>query len=97
MTLALGVAVFIFSYIHDEAGDGADGDMCAGAGARLILIFLVIGFPTPPQFETRLVAMGRERDQAGHLVLFQMAAQGKAGVGRKQAREDTNAGGLSEL
>lgn len=97
VTLALGVAEFILGDIHDKAGNGADGDVRAGARAGLVLILLVVGFPTPSQFETRLAAMGGEGDQAGHLVLFQMAAQGKAGVGGKKAGEDTNAGGLDDL
>jgi hypothetical protein len=97
MALAFGVAVFILGHIHHEAGNRADGDVGAGAGAGLVLIFLIIGFPTPSQFETRLAAVRRERDQAGHLVLFEMAAKGEIGVGGKKAREDANAGGLSEL
>ncbi len=97
MALALGVAEFILGHIHDEAGNRADGHVGARAGAGLVLIFLIIGFPAPSQFETRLAAVGREGDQARHLVLFQMAAQGKIGLGGKKAREDANAGGLSEL
>jgi hypothetical protein len=94
MTLALGVAELILSDIHDEAGDGADGYVRAGAGAGPVLILLIFRFPAPSQFETRLAAMGGERDHTGHLVLFQVAAQGEIGLGGKQAREDTNAGGL---
>ncbi len=94
MALALGVAEFILRHIHDEAGNGADGDVGAGAGAGLVLILLVIGLPTPSQFETGLAAVRRKRDQAGHLVLFEMALKGKAGLGGKKAREDANAGGL---
>jgi hypothetical protein len=97
MTLALSVAEFVFSHVHHEAGNGTDGDVCAGACAGLVLIFLVIGFPTPSQFETRLAAVRGKRDKAGHLVLFQMAAQGKIGLSGKKAREDANAGGLGEL
>jgi len=97
MTLAFGVAEFILGYIHHEAGNGADGDARAGAGAGLVLILLIAGFPTPSQLETRLAAVRGERDQASHLVLFQMAAQGEIGLGGKKAREDANAGGLSEL
>ena len=97
MALTFGVSELILGHIHHEAGNRADGHVCAGAGAGLVLIFLVVGFPAPSQLETRLTAMGREGDQAGHLVLFQMAAQGKIGLGGEKAREDTNAGGLSEL
>ena len=97
MTLALRVAVFILGHIHHEAGNGTDGHVRARAGAGLVLILLVIGLPAPSEFETRLAAMRRQRDQARHLVLFEMAAQGKAGVGGKKAREDTDAGGLSDL
>lgn len=97
MALAFGVAEFILRHIHDEAGNGADSDVGAGAGAGLVLIFLVIGFPAPPQFETGLAAVRRERDQAGHLVLFQMVLKGEIGLRGKKAREDANAGGLDEL
>lgn len=97
MTLAFGVAEFILSHIHDEAGNRADGDVGAGAGAGLVLILLVIGFPAPSQLETRLAAVCRERNQAGHLVLFQVALKGEIGLGGKKARKNTDAGGLGEL
>jgi hypothetical protein len=97
MTLAFGVAELILGYVHDEAGNGADGHVRAGAGAGPILILLVIGFPAPSQLETRLLAVRREGNEAGHLVLFQMALQGEISLGGKKAREDANAGGLSEL
>lgn len=97
MTLAFGVSEFILGHIHDEAGNRPDGDLGSGTGAGLVLVLLVIGFPAPSQLETRLPAMRREGDQAGHLVLFQMALQREIGLGGKKAREDTDAGGLSKL
>jgi hypothetical protein len=97
MTLAFGVAEFILGYVHDEAGNRADGDVRTGAGAGPVLIFLVVGFPAPSEFEARLAAVCRECDEVSHLVLFQMALKGEIGLGGKKAREDANAGGLSEL
>ena len=97
MTLALGVAEFVFSHVHHEAGNGTDGDVRTSAGAGLVLILLVFGFPAPSQFETCLAPVRRERNQAGHLVLFQMALKGEIGLGGKKACEDANAGGLGEL
>ncbi len=97
MTPALGVAEFILRYIHDEAGNWADRDVGAGASAGLVLILLVFGFPAPSQLETCLAAVCRERNQASHLVLFQVAAKGESGIGDQQGRENANAGGLGEL
>ncbi len=96
MALAFGMAFFIFGDIHDEAGDRTDSGVRSGAVSGLVLVFLVIRFPAPAEFETCRLAVPSLLEQGVHLPLLLMALEDEASFGSEHARDDAQGYGLSD-
>jgi hypothetical protein len=87
MALAFGVSVFIFGHLHYKAEDRTYRGVRTRAGAGLVLILLVVGFPAPAQLKAGTLALLSKGDKPVHLVLVHVASKGKSRFGRKQDRD----------
>ena len=77
---------FIFRNVHYVSGDWSYSDAGPRTAAS-VLMFLVIGFPTPFQFKASLLPLKDDMGQCGHLVPFCLAAQREFRSAGKQGRD----------
>jgi hypothetical protein len=77
----------VFGNVHYISGDWSYGDARPGTAAS-VLMFLVLGFPTPFQFKTSLLSLKDGMGQCGHLMSFCLAAQREFRSAGKQGRKD---------
>lgn len=97
MALTFGVAELIFSYIHDKAGDRADGCIRACTCAGPVLLFLIVRFPPQAETQTSLTTLLGELCQSVHLVLFHTATYGESTVCHQRGRQCRQYRHLSKL
>jgi hypothetical protein len=69
------VAVFILGYIHHEPRDRPNRNLRSRTVAGPILILLVIGFPTPPEFEARALTVLGHIEKPLHGVVLHVASR----------------------
>jgi hypothetical protein len=73
VALAECMSKLVFGNVHYVSGDWSYGDARPRTTAS-VLMFLILGFPTPFQFETSLLPLKDDMSQCGHLMAFHLAA-----------------------